>query len=327
MPALRYHPVVQRLKIRASKFLEWVARKIQESKPWFRRMMLILRPSELPTVAVGPDGRYVLEAEFARGGTGILYRARDVRLDRVVALKQLFAHRKGEADTLLRFRQQAHVLARLSHPNIVQVYDLIEEAGNFWIAMELVDGENLERRLSEGALSIEETVRRGLEIADALGYAHKTGVIHRHFTPGNVLVDAKDRCKIIEFGIAQPLEPGLDSQNEKILGSPALMSPEQANGDEVDARTDVYSLGATLFLMSTGNMPFKGDARSVLSQVLTKEPPAPSRFNRAVPEALDALILRMMAKRPAERPYSMADVKMALVEIIQRQRPPVQSPS
>lgn len=273
------------------------------------------RRSGLPVAAIGADGRYVLEAELGRGAMGIVYRARDVRLDRPVALKQLFSHRSEEAEALHRFRQEARVLARLSHPNIVQVYDFIEEAGSSWIAMELVDGEDLEWRLSNGALSIEETLRRGSEIADALGYAHETGVVHRDFKPGNVLVDGKDRCKISDFGIAKLSESSVNTQSGTILGSPAFMSPEQAKGDEVDARTDIYALGVTLFLMATGAMPFKGDTRSVLAQVLTKEPPAPRSLKRSVPKALDALILRMLAKKPSARPQSMAEVKTALEEI------------
>ncbi len=316
MTSLRYHPVVQRLKIRATRLSDWVISKIRESKPWFRRMLLALRPSELPTAAVGPDGRYVLEEEFARGTTGILYRARDVRLDRAVALKQLFTHRRGEAETLDRFRKQAHVLARLAHPNIIQVFDFIEEAGNSWIAMELVDGESLEQRLSNGPLSVEETVRRGLEMADALGYAHKTGVIHRNLSPGNVLVDSKSRCKISNFGTANLAAPSEDGQFDNGRDSPALMSPEQANGDEMDERADIYALGVSLYLMSTGTMPFKGDSRAVVAQVLSKEPPAPRNLNPTVPDALDALILKMMAKSPSDRPQSMAEVKAALAKAL-----------
>lgn len=315
MPALRYHPVVQRLKIRADEFSKWAAAKFQELKPWLRRMMLVLRPSELPAISVGPDGRYVLESEFARGTSGIVYRARDVRLDRPVALKQLFAHRRAEKDALQRFRQQAHVLARLSHPNIIQVYDFIEEAGNSWIAMELIEGESLERRLSNGALSIEEAVRRGCEIADALGYAHNIGVLHCNFTPGNVLVDGKDRCKISDFGMARLSESSVNLQSEKILGSPALMSPEQANGEESDARSDIYALGAILFTMSTGALPFRGDFDSVRAQVLAIGPPEPRSLNGSIPEALNALILRMMAKRPVDRPQTMFEVKAALQQI------------
>ncbi len=315
MVSLRYHPIVQRLRIRATNFFQWVAGKIEQSKTWFRRMLLILRPSELPTAAVGPDGRYVLEAEFARGATGIVYRARDVRLDRPVALKQLFSHRSDEAETLHRFRQQARVLGLLSHPNIVQVYDYIEDSRNSWIAMELVEGENLEQRLSEGGLSAEETVRRGSELADALGYAHDQGVIHHNFNLSHVLVDSKDRCKINEFGIATLSETSDETASETVLDSPAFMSPEQAKGDEVDVRTDVYALGVALFLMVTGTKPFKGDSGSVREQVLSQEPPAPRSLNRSIPKALDALILRMMAKAPADRPQSMTEVKVALKEV------------
>jgi serine/threonine-protein kinase len=320
MPALRYHPVVQRLKIRASELSRWAVGKFEKLKPWLRKMMHVLRPSELPTAAVGADGRYVLQSELARGTSGIVYRARDVRLDRTVALKQLFAHRRGEKETLQRFREQARVMARLSHPHIIQVYDFIEEAGDSWIAMELIEGESLERRLSGGALSVEETVRRGAEIADALGYAHSIGVVHGIFSPGNVLLDGKGRCKISDFGMSGPVESGAVPQSEKVPGSPAMMSPEQANGEEADARTDVYALGVTLFMMSTGALPFRGDFDSVRAQVLRQDPPAPRRLNGAIPEPLNGLILSMMAKRPSDRPQSMGQVKAVLQDIASQRK-------
>ncbi len=279
-------------------------------------MLLMLRPSELPTVAVGPDGRYVLEEEFARGASGIVYRARDVRLDRPVALKQLFSHKKEDKDTVHRFRQQAQLLARLSHPNIIQLYDFIQEAGNSWIDMELIEGDSLEGRMSDGPLSAKEVMRRGWEIADALGYAHKTGVIHRNFGPGNVLVDGKNRSKISEFGIAEVPESEEDAEPSKFIGSPALMSPEQLNGNEIDARTDIYALGVTMYLMSTGTKPFKGESSAVMEQVQSKEPPAPSSLNPSIPEGLSNLILSMMAKKPSGRPQSMTDVKKALADLV-----------
>jgi hypothetical protein len=266
----------------------------------------------LPVASLGADGRYVLETVLGRGAMGVVYRARDLRLDRPVALKQLFSHGAGDEEMMRRFHQEARVLARLSHPNIVQVYDFIEGGQGAWIAMELVEGEDLEWALSRGALSITDVVRRGSELADALGYAHAKGVIHRDFKPANVLMDNEDCCKISDFGIAKLSESSVHTQAGTVLGSPAYMSPEQANGSSVDARADIYALGVTLFHMVTGRPPFRGDTQSVLAQVLTQEPPSPRNLNKSCPKALEALILSMMAKAPGERPQTMAEVKATL---------------
>ncbi len=266
----------------------------------------------LPVASLGADGRYVLETELGRGAMGVVYRARDVRLDRPVALKQLFSQGAGDEEMIRRFHQEARVLARLSHPNIVQVYDFIEGSQGAWIAMELVEGQDLEWALSEGAFSMADVVRRGSELADALGYAHAKGVVHRDFKPANVLIDNDDRCKISDFGIAKLSESSVHTRAGTVLGSPAYMSPEQASGSSVDPRTDIYALGVSLFHMITGRLPFRGDTQSVLAQVLTQDPPAPRDLNKSCSKALEALILNMMAKSPGERPQSMAEVKATL---------------
>ncbi len=266
----------------------------------------------LPVASVGTDGRYRLETILGRGAMGVVYRALDQRLDRPVALKQLFSHGPGDDEVIRRFRQEAKVLARLPHPNIVQIYDFIEESHGAWIAMELIEGEDLEWALSNGALSKNEVVRRGFELADALGYAHAKGVVHRDFKPANVLIDEDDHCKISDFGIAKLSESSVHTQAGTVLGSPAYMSPEQAKGGSVDARTDIYALGVTLFHMITGRLPFQGDTQSVLAQVLTQDPPAPRSLNKSCPTALQALILKMMAKTPGDRPQSMDEVKTTL---------------
>lgn len=266
----------------------------------------------LPLMAVGSGERYALEAVLGRGAMGVVYRARDQTLGRPVALKQLFSHATGDVETIRRFRQEAKVLARLSHPNIVQIYDFIEESHGAWIAMELIEGDDLEWALSTGALNTDEVVRRGSELADALGYAHSKGVVHRDFKPANVLIGNDGRCKITDFGIAKLSESSVHTQVGTVLGSPAYMSPEQASGSTVDARSDIYALGVTLFHMVTGRVPFQGDTPSVLAQVLTQVPPAPRRLNKSCPKTLNALILKMLNRAPEDRPQSMAEVKAVL---------------
>lgn len=266
----------------------------------------------LPSATVGHDSRYRVEQELGRGAMGIVYRALDTRLDRPVALKQLFAHHSGEPELARRFRNEARVLARLSHPHIVQVHDFFEDGSGAWIAMELVDGDTLDRGMGNGPTPVAEVVRIGIELATALDYAHAQGVVHRDFKPGNVLIDADGRCKISDFGIAKCTESSVHTQAGTILGSPAYMSPEQARGDEVDERTDIYALGVTLYRMATGQLPFRGDAKSVLAQVLTQTPPSPRKVQPTIPVALSKLILKLMAKDPGQRPTRGAEVATAL---------------
>lgn len=269
----------------------------------------------LPAATVGHEGRYRLEDQLGRGAMGVVYRALDTRLERPVALKQLLVHRTREPEILRRFRQEAKVLARLSHPHIVQVYDFFENDTGAWIVMELVDGNDLDHRLGGGALPVHEVVHRGAELAAGLGYAHEQGVVHRDFKPANVLIDAYGHCKISDFGIAKLSQSSVDTQAGTVLGSPAYMSPEQAKGDPVDARADIYALGVALYHMATGRLPFCGDAKSVLAQMLTQAPTDPATINPSLPPALADLILKQLAKDPAQRPSSAAEVAATLKAI------------
>ncbi len=262
---------------------------------------------------VGPEGRYHIQQELGRGAMGIVYRAHDRVLGRDVALKQLPAYLSHDQRLVERFQQEARALARLSHPHIVQVYDFVRDGDQAWIAMELVEGEELEKSLQKsGALSIGEAVRLGVQLAKALAYAHERGVIHRDFKPANVLLAQKGLSKIADFGLAKLAQSSIHTQEGAVLGSPAYMSPEQAAGKDTDARSDIYAFGVTLYKMLTGRVPFEGDVAGAIVQKLTKDPTPLTELNDHIPEQLKRLMSKMLEKEPDKRPASMHAVAEAL---------------
>ena len=258
--------------------------------------------------------RYRLDAELGRGAMGVVYRAHDMRLERDVALKRMADPGGKDYQLAMRFKQEAKALARLNHPNIIQVYDVTQDQGYTWIAMELVEGTELADRLTaRGALPLNEVVALGVELAEAMAYAHERDVVHRDFKPANVLVGRDGHAKIMDFGMARLAHQSGYTVSGTIMGSPAYMSPEQGEGITADARSDIYSLGITLYEMATGKVPFEGDTlAAVIVQHHTREPVAPNALNPAIPPALNALILAMLAKQPAARPATMRDVVRAL---------------
>ena len=267
--------------------------------------------------ATATRNRYEVIEELGRGGMGIVYRARDGVLERDVALKQLPAELGHDEGLATRFRQEARVLAKLAHPHVVQVFDLVEDGGGMWMAMELVEGSSLAELLDErGALPMGELVTLAVPMARAMAYAHASGVIHRDFKPDNVMLAAGSVPKVMDFGIAKLARqaPQL-TQEGSILGSPAYMSPEQAAGRGADSRADVYAFGVTLYQMATGTFPFEGDTAEVLGQHLTQPPPPPTQRVPGLPAAFEALVLEMLAKEPDDRPADMEAVASRLESI------------
>lgn len=261
----------------------------------------------------GPvDGRYEISEQLGQGAMGIVYKALDTKLDRQVALKQLAPSLVQDQDLLARFRQEARALARLSHGNIVQVYDFVETEGQAWIVMELVEGEDLDQVLAGKKITIAAVRKLGRQMAQGLAYAHDKGVIHRDFKPANVILTRDKQVKITDFGIARIAGSSVKTQVNTIMGSPAYMSPEQANGDPVDPRTDIYALGISLYWMATGQLPFTGEAAAVLAQHLSKKPPALRSLRDDIPESFEKLVMRMLAKKPQQRPRDMREVASSL---------------
>jgi serine/threonine protein kinase len=230
-------------------------------------------------------------------------------LDRDVAIKQLSPQLCHDEQFIGRFKQEAKALAKLSHPNIVHVHDLVEDSDHTWIVMEYVEGEELAKKITPGkAMPFNLAVKLATQMSRAMQYAHDRGVVHRDFKPANVLVTPDNDTKIMDFGLAKFTQSAGLTQVGTVMGSPAYMSPEQAAGKPVDSSTDIYALGVTLYLMFSGVLPFEGDMQSIISQHLTAVPKPPRKHNNAIPAVIERTILKMMAKQPDKRPSSMKEV-------------------
>ena len=261
-------------------------------------------------------GRYSLERELGRGGMGVVYLARDVRLDRLVAIKLLppeFARQPTLRD---RFIREAHLAARLSHPYIVPIH-AVDEAGDFvFYVMSYVDGETLADRVrSRGPLPAHEVARILREVAWALAYAHAQGIVHRDVKPANILLEAgTNRAMVTDFGIARVANVDGVTAAGELLGTPEYMSPEQACGEQLDGRSDLYSLGVVGYFATTGTLPFTGGAQKVLAQQVTKPPPLVASVSRSAPRSLASAIDRCLLKEAAARFATGEELAEALAD-------------
>ena len=250
-------------------------------------------------------GRYVIDSEIGRGAMGVVFKATDTVLQRTVAVKTVnMALEKDHADKYeARFYQEARAAGGLNHPNIVTVYDAGKAGDVVYMAMEYIQGVELRTLFVEGQpMGVPQALSIAAQVAEGLGYAHQQGVVHRDVKPANIMVVSEGPVKITDFGIARMRASADLTQTGVMLGSPKYMSPEQVIGKRADHRSDIFSLGVILYEMLTGAAPFSGEnVTALMYQIVNFAPPAPSTVNRQVPEMLDFVVAKMLAKPLDER--------------------------
>ncbi len=276
----------------------------------------------LPGRRLGP---HEILASIGAGGMGEVYRARDTRLDRIVAIKILPDHLADRADLRERFEREARTIASLNHPHICTIYDVGHQDGIDYLVMEYLEGETLAQRLLKGRLAAEQVLQYAIQIADALDKAHRKGITHRDLKPGNIML-TKSGAKLLDFGLAKLTQPaalsdatlsGLPTNSitgeGSIIGTLQYMAPEQLEGGEVDARTDIFAFGAVVYEMATGKKAFEGKSQaSLIAKILETNPPPMSSLQPMTPPALDRIVTSCLAKDPDERWQSAADLAREL---------------
>jgi TolB-like protein/Tfp pilus assembly protein PilF/predicted Ser/Thr protein kinase len=267
-------------------------------------------------------GKYRIVEEIGQGGMGVVFKAEDIKLERPVALKFLPPHLADVPELRERFLIEARAAAALSHPNICVIHEVGEDGGRPFIAMEYVEGETLRDRARRGALKAEQALAVAGQIAAGLGAAHRKGIVHRDVKSANIMVTEQGQAKVMDFGLAKLRGASPLTKSRTTLGTVSYMSPEQARGEEMDGRTDLWSLGVVLYEMLTAELPFKGDHdQAVIHAILNREPRPPSKIKEGLPSGLDAVVLRALAKKAGDRYASMEDLHGDLAAVAEGLKP------
>src|SRR6266404_3732742 len=277
--------------------------------------------------------RYRVLEELGSGGMGDVYLAEDMRLGRKVALKLLAEDVTGNRERLGRFDQEAYAASALNHPNILTVYETGDEGGRHFVAAEYVDGVTLRRRLATWPMDLADVLSVAVQVADALEEAHAAGIIHRDIKPENIMIRRNGHVKVLDFGLAKLTEPPASDETDTeavtralvqtdagmVLGTSQYMSPEQARGKPIDARTDIWRLGVVLYEMATGRAPFSGETKTDVIVAIAKTEPTPiARFAPNAPSEFEWIVLKALRKDVDERYQTIKELESDLKKLKQR---------
>src|SRR5262245_10523458 len=280
-------------------------------------------------LAVGQQvGHYQLIKQIGAGGMGEVYLAQDSKLARKVALKLLRSQVVQDRQRLERFKQEARAASALNHPNILTIYEIGEEAERPFIATEFIEGETLRARIAHTHLAVNEALEVAVQVAAGLNAAHEAGIVHRDIKPENIMLRRDGYVKILDFGLAKLIEPQaagpaysalVKTDEGVVMGTPRYMSPEQARGQKVDGRTDIFSLGAVLYEMLSGRAPFEGATPGdVIVSILEREPPPVSRYAEGIPAELERIVAKALRKNKDERYQNIKNLLLDLKNLKQR---------
>ena len=258
---------------------------------------------------------YNILSKLGEGGMGVVYKSRDTKLNRIVALKFLSSHLTNNAEANQRFIREAHAAAALNHPNICTIHDIGEFDDQIYIVMEYIEGQSLENELKSEPLQLTSIMKIIEQVCDGLKEAHNNGIIHRDIKPGNIMITAGQQVKIMDFGLAHTIGQTKITQHGSIRGTTAYMSFEQANSMDVDQRTDIWSLGVVLYEMLTGQLPFTGDSEQVvIYSILNKEPKPITNLRKDISGRLQEIVNRTLSKNINKRYQKVSEFSNDLKE-------------